>query len=879
LTFVQSDNILHIKDYVRWPHSDNNQKVVSVSDIVYNRVTALPKKQGNIQRPRVDSLLTEAIEHTVVAVTAGAGYGKTQAVSMFINSTQARAAWLSLSKLDNYPTRFWNVLIHAIPFQNRETFSQFKQLGFPDSAFKFNQFLYMFAKEIYIGEQFILALDDFHVINNRSIIEFVENMTYANLEKFCIVVLSRTKINLNLYGLYTDINERQITAEDLCFTLHETREYLERQSIKFSQNELEKIHSVSEGWPLALYLVGLSVKKGKTVSGNLVAGAKPLIFDLIEKEIYSQYTQETQRVLVRLSLLENFSAGILKELTDTQPDIMLEIINANMFIQYNPYSEVYQFHHLFLEFLCLKQIQISKGEIKEVYLKAADWYAANGQLLDAVMYYKECGCHEKIWGTILGAPPARRPKEITRLLIDLLTDLPEPFIKRNPMTRVVRASLLHNNMELDIAIKDLKDLIEEYARLPGTEENRALLGEAYIVLALISLTQMDVRYVDMFKAASRYLPNGSSRRYNNIGIIDCNHAIIHNSPHKSEIDKMQKALFDAIPYASKAMHGFGQGVEYLAAAEVAYYTGDFAKAEENAFQSVYRGRQTGQDDVVCSAYFLLMRINMANGNYDAIVDYMRRLREHENNSESERFLGLPDIAEGWFFLNLGRPERVAGWLLDSALNDKVHPPISVGRDRHIRALYLLEERKYYELIAFLDQLDGLYRQKGLWFDWVSAQAIRCIAFYHIGNRLECIETLKSAYDIAQDTDFVMQFVEMGNHMRTVINAARQGRNHGISDRWLDGIYTKASTYAKRQAYAKAKYKIENELSDAEEANLTNREIDILRNLCQGLTREEIAQCLSISVNTVKSALQNIYGKLGALNSADAVRIAAFMKII
>jgi LuxR family maltose regulon positive regulatory protein len=40
-----------------------------------------------------------------------------------------------------------------------------------------------------------------------------------------------------------------------------------------------------------------------------------------------------------------------------------------------------------------------------------------------------------------------------------------------------------------------------------------------------------------------------------------------------------------------------------------------------------------------------------------------------------------------------------------------------------------------------------------------------------------------------------------------------------------------------------------------------------------MTREEIADVSSLSVNTVKSTIRNLYNKLGAINKADAVRIA------
>jgi LuxR family maltose regulon positive regulatory protein len=46
-----------------------------------------------------------------------------------------------------------------------------------------------------------------------------------------------------------------------------------------------------------------------------------------------------------------------------------------------------------------------------------------------------------------------------------------------------------------------------------------------------------------------------------------------------------------------------------------------------------------------------------------------------------------------------------------------------------------------------------------------------------------------------------------------------------------------------------------------------------------MTQEEIASLTSLSVNTVKSVIRSIYNKLGALNRADAVRIAAARGIL
>ena len=52
-------------------------------------------------------------------------------------------------------------------------------------------------------------------------------------------------------------------------------------------------------------------------------------------------------------------------------------------------------------------------------------------------------------------------------------------------------------------------------------------------------------------------------------------------------------------------------------------------------------------------------------------------------------------------------------------------------------------------------------------------------------------------------------------------------------------------------------------------NLTEREKEILRLVCDGLTNGEIAACLHVSRETVKSELKRIFRKIGVGNRTQA----------
>jgi LuxR family maltose regulon positive regulatory protein len=61
--------------------------------------------------------------------------------------------------------------------------------------------------------------------------------------------------------------------------------------------------------------------------------------------------------------------------------------------------------------------------------------------------------------------------------------------------------------------------------------------------------------------------------------------------------------------------------------------------------------------------------------------------------------------------------------------------------------------------------------------------------------------------------------------------------------------------------------------------LSRQEREVLTELSQGLTREEIADHLSIPLNTIKGVIRSVYHKLGALNRADAIRIATSLGLL
>jgi len=55
--------------------------------------------------------------------------------------------------------------------------------------------------------------------------------------------------------------------------------------------------------------------------------------------------------------------------------------------------------------------------------------------------------------------------------------------------------------------------------------------------------------------------------------------------------------------------------------------------------------------------------------------------------------------------------------------------------------------------------------------------------------------------------------------------------------------------------------------------MSTREVDVLKRLAKGMVYKQIASELGLSTSTVRTHLHNVYGKLGAMDRAQAVLIA------
>lgn len=847
-------------------------------NIIYNEVSSPPVSEHFLKRPAVDTLLKNALKKPLTTVIAGAGYGKTQAVFSALNELECESAWIQLSELDNHIGRFWERISYSVEQRSRSLLGSLLSLGYPESIAVFDRLVRLLAKDLSWDKHFIFVFDDFHYITNKTILNFLDLLISARIKNLSIVLISRTKPELSLTGMLSKGLLAQITEENLRFSKSEMVEYFHKQNINFTQSMASDIYAYTDGWIIAIYLVGLAVEKGNISNQNPVLSAKINIFDLIEKEIFGAISNELQDFLIKISILDVIPSGLLKKLIDPNYSLMSEMTQTNLFIRYDSVSDSYRIHQLFKEFLLEKKERLKRDEFIHIYLAAAKWYEKSGCKSEAIEYYKRCGCYNEIFDIILSITQ-HVPKEVAASFIELIEQAPDDIIRARPIIRVVKTKYMFNNNRIDEAKRELIKIREEYEALPKISDNLDILGEVYIILGLISIVNQDYEFEELMKMANECLPNGSKMIDNKVTIAEGLNVCSIKDPSAGELKKHQDALFGVAPYASKVMNGCGYGIECLNAAESSLYTADLKAAEKYAYEAIYRSRQYQQYDVEYMANFVLVRIFTSKGNYEKASDILNQIKTQLDIIQNSVCTSLYDVIMGWFYMKIGYTHKVAKWIKYEEETEKILAPVHLGREYLVRSDCLLAEERYYELLAFMEQTDKMYEARGILFAVIQNKITKAIIHHYMGNHTESMEALYEAYEFSHPNNLVMQFIEYGNKMRTLVHAARLNKNCKIPMEWLDNIYTKSSTYAKQLSKVISDYNSDNEIVDTDQVNLSKRESEVLTYLSRGLTREEIAEICYLSPSSISSSIRNIYNKLGASNIADAVRIAKEKKIL
>ncbi|MDR1277201.1 MAG: helix-turn-helix transcriptional regulator [Treponema sp.] len=762
-----------------------------------------PGNQIYLERPHIDHLLKEMVKNPVVVVMAGAGYGKTQAVYSFVRKYTAQTSWIQLSERDNISERFWENFIAGVALIDKKAALTLRKIDFPETERQFERYVSIPRAVITADTKIIFVFDDFHLIHNKAVLRFIERSITAPFPTVTSILISRTEPSFNMVKLLSRGLLGKITEEDLRFSREEMVKYLQIQNIKPSPQAISSIYHDTEGWAFAIHLAGLSLKNAPPGTGYVSQAMRSNIFKLIDSEILAVISADLRKFLIKLSLVEHLAVDLIREIAGQKP-LFEEMERLSSFIRLDTYLNAYRIHHLLLEYLNGKQEELSEAEKREVYQKAAEWCIQHDQKMDAINYYEKAEDYARII-TITYTLPMVLPGHFAWFILKLLDRIPQEVYTQNSPLYIIRARTLVSLSMFDQCERELKELISRTEALPLSPELHRLLMASYANLGFIGILNSthskDYYFVDLIKQAAHHA--GLTGGYvieppvsvMNLGSYICR----VYSPEKEEINRFIDAIAETAPY-SRALGGCGWGMDDLARAEFCLFKGDVSGAEQFSLQAIRKARDAEQYEIENRALFFLLRISLVQGNYERIQDLFKQMEAQlDKVNYINRFIYY-DIITGWYYIQIGRPEKLVPWLKDdfeeSDLNTMFH-----GLEILVKAKNHFAEKRYPAALAALEDRKYKYGAGDFVMGTIEIKILEALCHYRLQDREGAFAALETAYTLALPNALYMPFTEMGKDMRALAEELLGGKTGRIPRAWLETVCQDASDYAKKLSLA------------------------------------------------------------------------------
>lgn len=582
----------------------------------------------------------------------------------------------------------------------------------------------------------------------------------------------------------------------------------------------------------------------------------------------------------------------------------------------------YRYHRLFADLLRhrLEMVAGSK-RVALLHARASQWYETNGFPADAVHHALAAHDWERAATLISDASGNLMERGEVMTVVGWLQALPDEVVRARPQLCLECSWPLILTGHLETAESYLAQAEQAAYGEQGrtAQENAAFLGEIIAAQAYIARTRGDARRtIELSEQALTLLPRDDlSVR----SIVALNLGLAHW--HRGHLAEAEQALTEA---EHAALQSGNSHVRLMALGILGPIQAAQGKLHQGAVLCQQAIKLGERSPAMALTHIEFSALLYEWNDLEAAADHLRRgieLTQRSGNLELQtggyRMLALLKQTQGDASAALAALQEAHQLARDHdvtplvrARNAACHAQIALAQDDVATAVHWAEQvtedadaSLFYpflrltparlllaqnQKVAAAEQLEALYETAvgaGWQFGVVEVRALQALA---APTPTAALTLLADALALAQPEGYVRTFVDKGEPMRLLISDFRfsiERQGCGAESRHL-------LTYAEKLLAAfdleRSKFQVpgsrplpslkpETLQPETLVEPLSDRELDVLRLLADGQTNHEIAQALCVSVNTVKTHLKTIYGKLGVHNRREATARAKKLGLV
>jgi LuxR family transcriptional regulator, maltose regulon positive regulatory protein len=872
-----------------------------------------PPQPKVVLRPRLIERLNEALHRKLTLISAPAGFGKTTLLSEWIAGCEIQAAWLSLDEGDDDRTRFLAYLVAALqriaPNIGEGALGVLQSPQPPPTE----SILTALLNDIdTVPDDFVLVLDDYHVIDGSAVDEALSFGLKHLPPGMHLVIATREDPHLPLARLRGRGQLSEVRADDLRFATDEAAEFLNQvMGLSLSAEDIAALETRTEGWIAGLQMAALSMQGLADATSFIKSftGTHHFVLDYLVEEVLKYQPESIQTFLLRTSILGRL-CGPLCDAVVLDPEVsgqktLEHLEHANLFlVPLDNERRWYRYHHLFADLLRqrLRQSDTSSTgnevrDVAELHIRASIWCEDNGLEVEAFQHAAAAHDVERAARLVEGEGMPLLFRGAVAPVLNWLESLPTTELDARPSLWVIYASALlfvsqmtgveQKLQAADVALQGAepddktRDLVGHIAAIRATlavtqHQVETIIAQSRRALEYLHPDNLAVRTATTWTLGYAYHLQGdrvaASRAYTEAIAISesIGHFIITimATTGLGNIQREDNQLYRAAQTYRRVLQVVGDPPlpvaceAHLGLARVFYEWNDMDAAEQHGQQSVQLARQFENivDRIVACGVFLA-RLKLAQGDVPGAASI---LAEAGQSARQHNFVHrMPDVA-GAQVLTLLRQDNLAA----AAQLAQTHQlPISQARVH-------LAQGDPSTALAVLEPLRRQTDAKGWADERLEVMVLQAVAHQAHGERDEAVQLLGDALAQAEPGGFIRMFVDEGIPMARLLSEAAA---HGIMPDYTSRLL--AVFEAEAQMSEDRSYPPSAPPAHSLTEPLSQRELEVLQLIAQGLSNREISERLFLALDTVKGHNRRIYGKLLVQRRTEAVAKARALNIL
>ena len=541
----------------------------------------MSKKKYNLNTIYISERLQENLkpisQSAFTAVTAPMGYGKTTAISWYLDkqSKNGNSCVIRISIYSDNLSVFWQSVQKAFAFAGLDFLDNY---SCPSDAASAGMLADELCYSLSGQTSYYIFIDDFHLLGEPHVADFFCMLANRLPENIHLIVSGRNAFLSGKEILRLGKKLYQIHTRDLCLNRRELSVYTHRCGASLNEDQLNTLLYSSEGWFSAVYLNLCTFFE----SGHFPDHTSN-IYDMFSSAMIAPLSHKQQEFLTVIGLADEFTVEMALFITGNPEagQILSLMTRQNAFITPLPDGVSFRFHHMMKECTQRAFAMLSHEKQTDFRNRYGQWYESRGQFLQALATYNKALNYDAALAVIQKDAGILLASLSPEKVLAFLDACPTEILKNRPLALLVlmRRMFTWHQIPKMLELKQLlTDTIAEDNTL-SEDERKNLSGECDLIMSFLMYNDITGMSVLHRQASSKMTRPAISIRNTGSWTFGSPSVLMMFHRRSGTLDAELTAMNECMPHYYRITQGHGQGAELLMNAEAAFMQGNFSDAQ------------------------------------------------------------------------------------------------------------------------------------------------------------------------------------------------------------------------------------------------------------------------------------------------------------